>query len=108
MDATSMAKFTGMFRNHYRLGACRDCARESVLHRRVPRHEVHLALTIVTMGFWGFCWIITIIAARWKPWRCHCCRRPQEEERGAKRVSDTASTETAVGSAFGLMHEHVE
>ena len=108
MAATCKGKFVGMFRNHYRLGKCRDCGAESVLRRRVPRHEVHLVLTIVTLGFWGFCWIITIIAARWEPWRCRGCRRPQEEESPAEGASDTASTETAVGSAFGLVHKHLE
>jgi hypothetical protein len=108
MAATCQGNFVGMFRNHYRLGECRDCGAESVLRRRVPRHEVHLALTIVTLGFWGMCWIITIIAARWEPWRCRRCRQPQEEQSPGEGASDPASTVTAVGSAFGLIHKHLE
>jgi len=105
---TSAGNFVVMFRNHYRLGECKDCGTESVLRRRVPRHEVHLALTIVTMGFWGMCWIITAVAARWEPWRCRICRQPQEDGRLSRTAPDMASTETAVGSSFGLVHEHVD
>jgi hypothetical protein len=105
--ATCAGKFVSMFRNHYRLGECRECGTDSVLRRRVPRHEVHLVLTILTMGFWGFCWIITIIAARWEPWRCRGCDRPQEEPR-PEATRGHASAETAMGSAFGLVREHMK
>ncbi|MDR3405994.1 MAG: hypothetical protein P4L99_26145 [Chthoniobacter sp.] len=96
-----------MFRNHYRRGECRDCGPDCVLRRRVPRHELHLALSVATMGLWGFCWIITMIAARWEPWRCTDCRRPQEgtPEKGAP---DQAATEAAMGSSFALVHEHLD
>jgi len=97
-----------MFRNHYRLGECKDCRTESVLRRRVPRHEVHLLLTIATLGFWSLCWIITTIAARWEPWRCRNCHRPQEDDAPAHPSPDTASTEEAVGSRFGLVPEHLD
>jgi hypothetical protein len=46
----------------------------------VPRHELHLVLTLGTLGLWGLCWMITFIAARWEPWRCIDCRRAQSEE----------------------------
>jgi hypothetical protein len=97
-----------MFRKHYRLGQCTGCGTESVLRRRVPRHEVHLALTICTLGLWGPCWLITKIAARWEPWRCTRCRRlqicpPPPED---ALVPDPAAT--AVGAGFGLVHEPVD
>jgi len=71
-----------MFRNRYRLGECRDCGTECVFRRRVPRHELHLVLTIGTLGLWGLCWIITLFAARWEQWRCTDCRLPQVEDEG--------------------------
>lgn len=105
---TSARKSAVMFRNHYRLGKCKDCGTESVLRRRVPRHDLHLLLTIATMGFWGVCWVITVVAARWEPWRCRICRRPQGDGRQTAPAPDTAPTEVAVGSGFGLVHEHVD
>ncbi|MEP6668528.1 MAG: hypothetical protein ABJF10_05210 [Chthoniobacter sp.] len=95
-----------MFRNHYRRGECRDCGTECVLRRRVPRHELHLALTIATVGFWGFCWIITVIAARWEPWRCTDCRRPQAGDPARDEAPEQSATEAGIGSNFGLVHEH--
>lgn len=97
-----------MFRNHYRLGECRDCGTERVLRRRVPRHEVHLVLTIVTLGFWGLCWVITAIAARWEAWRCRECHRPQEDDPRTAPTRVTVSSETAVVSGFGLVHKHLD
>src|SRR5258708_32820509 len=97
-----------MFRHHYRLGECRDCGTERVLRRRVPRHEIHLALTIGTLGLWGGCWIITLVAAHLEPWRCQECRKPQRKEIGGEEVAGQSSTEAAVGSGFALRHEHVD
>jgi len=94
-----------MFRRHYRLAVCTECGTESVQRRRVPRHELHLALTVLTLGVWGVCWIITIIAARWEPWRCRECRLPQAEE--AMRP-EPAPVGAIMSPAFGLVHEQVD
>ena len=94
-----------MFRNHYRLAECRECGTECVQRRRVPRHEMHLGLTVLTLGVWGVCWIITLIAARWEPWRCRRCHRVQPEEpKAAEAISDGAM----LGGAFGLAHEQAD
>ncbi len=77
-----------------------------MLRRRVPRHELHLALTIATMGFWGFCWIITVIAARWEPWRCTECRRPQAGDPECEEAPAPAATAAAMESTYGLVHDH--
>jgi hypothetical protein len=79
-----------------------------VLRRRVPRHELHLALTVATMGLWGFCWIITVVAARWEPWRCTDCRRPQDSVPKKEEAPDPASTEAAMATSFALVHEHLD
>jgi hypothetical protein len=70
----------------------------------VPRHQLHLALTVLTLGVWGICWIITIIAARFEPWRCHECLRPQPDEPAPLKPlrADEA------GATFNLIHEHAE
>jgi hypothetical protein len=74
----------------------------------VPRHELHLALTIATLGFWGPCWFITWLAARWEPWRCTDCRRPQENPFPKEEAVTETSEEAAVGAGFGLVHEPVD
>jgi len=79
MRAIWCGESAGMFRHRYRLAECMDCGMECVLRRRVPRHELHLVLTIGTLGLWAPCWLITLFAARWEPWRCTDCRRPQAE-----------------------------
>jgi hypothetical protein len=71
---------------------------ESVLRRRVPRHERHLVLTLGTLGLWGLCWIITMIAARWEPWRCTDCQQPQEKEVWPQDREEEPPAEAAVGA----------
>ena len=88
-----------MFRNHYRVGVCKECGTECVMRRRVPLHQVHLLLTVFTLGFWGPCWIITLIAAAWEPWRCRECKRPQPDE----PMEPAAS----VGNAEPVMHRRL-
>jgi len=70
--------------------------------RRVPRHEVHLVLTVLTLGLWGICWIITLIAARSEPWRCRECRRPQPDEPDRREMPAAAGM---LASHFNLVHE---
>ena len=72
---------------------------DGVMRRRSPRHDLHLMLTILTAGFWGPCWIITVVAAMQEPWRCRECGRPQPEE---LKELDSGSAGTVIGPAFGL------
>jgi hypothetical protein len=65
-------------------------------------------LAIGTLGFWVPCWIITLIAARWEPWRCTDCGRPQVAETPEAHVPELASTEAVGSPGFGLVHEHAE
>ena len=97
-----------MFRNHYRLGECKGCGTESVQRRRVPRHELHLVLTVCTLGFWGLCWIITAVAARWEPWRCRECRQPQGDELRDDSVGEAVSNEADLGASFAMIQEHLD
>lgn len=94
-----------MFRNYYRLARCGECGTKCLQRRRAPRHSVHLILTIATFGLWGICWVITIIAARWEPWRCRECRRPQLDV-PARRPLTTAVD--VVGSHLDLVHQHFD
>jgi hypothetical protein len=62
---------------------------------------VHLVLTVLTLGLWGPCWIITAVAARFEPWRCRECRRPQPEEKASLEMTAAGAM---VGSSFALTH----
>jgi hypothetical protein len=62
-------------------------------------------LTIATLGLWGFCWAITIIAARWEPWRCRECRKPQADVPVRRPITTAADV---VGSHLDLVHQHID
>ena len=91
-----------MFRNHYRVGVCAECGTECVMRRRAPRHDLHLCITIATLGLWGPCWLITTIAAGWEPWRCRECKQPQPDDPGEVELLEPASPGTVMRSAFTL------
>jgi len=67
------------------------------MRRRSPRHDLHLLLTLLTLGFWAPCWIITHIAAAWEPWRCRECKRPQPPEPREPETLESSSAETTMG-----------
>jgi len=79
-----------------------------MMRRRAPRHTWHLWLTIGTLGLWGPCWIITIIAAAWEPWRCRECKKPQPETSKGVEELESASAETMIGSALGFAQKQAD
>ncbi len=80
---------------------------ESVMTRRVPRHELHLTLTILTLGLWGLCWIITCVAAPWERWHCRECGKAQDENED-QNPPDLGPAEPVMASPFGLRHHEAD
>jgi len=57
-----------------RLQFCRTCAGKRTFEKTVVRHDIHLLLTVLSLGLWGFCWLLISIKSFATPWRCRKCR----------------------------------
>lgn len=54
-------------------GYCRACQQNTRVSRQRPSHLLHLVLTILTVGLWGWVWLFVSMFGR--PWRCDQCGR---------------------------------
>lgn len=67
---------------------CPTCQRQSNFQKPRINHVLHLILTLVTLGLWGFVWIALGIGNASKSVRCVTCgstpgRLPQVPPKGA-------------------------
>ena len=56
---------------------CHTCQRQSMFQKPGINHLLHLILSVVTLGFWLFVWLILAIIAAGKPERCVTCGMPK-------------------------------
>ncbi len=56
-----------------RVMICRSCHLPRVFRRRKPRHSLHFALSIGTLGLWLPVWGLLIILQRFHAWDCTVC-----------------------------------
>ena len=54
-------------------GFCRHCKRDALIRRKGTNHVLHLFLTVFTVGFWSWIWILCAIKIG--GWRCAQCGR---------------------------------
>ncbi len=52
---------------------CTDCEQHVLGEKNSPNHVLHLLLTLVTVGFWGFIWVFTMVVDAFTPYRCPQC-----------------------------------
>lgn len=52
-------------------GFCKGCNRQVVVRRKGTNHVLHLMLTVLTVGFWSWVWLLSAIKIG--GWRCSQC-----------------------------------
>lgn len=57
--------------NTERSGYCKMCEAQRKVTRPKANHVLHLILTIITLGVWGFIWLG--VAVQFGGWRCDTC-----------------------------------
>jgi hypothetical protein len=54
-------------------GHCPTCSQQRLLIREKPNHILHLILTVLTVGLWGFVWLAVTATKKNRPARCTVC-----------------------------------
>jgi DNA-directed RNA polymerase subunit RPC12/RpoP len=59
---------------HEPRGFCKTCGEKVLIRRQGANHILHLLLTVLTLGVWGWVWLFVALG-KVGGWRCTRCGR---------------------------------
>lgn len=55
---------------------CPNCKLQRLVRQETPDITVHVLITLLSCGLWGFVWLALTLMASANPWRCSVCGSP--------------------------------